>query len=513
MIKYKSFVILLFVTSFIYGQGFTPSYQSNPSLDFDNFLTGVKYAYIKLDNYDVQHITQVPNSSKAYAVKGLVSYLEAIGFKNVNWGNTENTPQNLASLCDLVLVSPSWDFEKNAYKNISLHFASCRGDIFSFQSSETISNRNTRSISNNFYNAFIKMYQRKSSYSQHHRLSLQSEITSWTEEKLKNYLIEKKTDLPEGIYEKLVSSPSDIKYKLGIIKDEDGYKLIYLSGAINYSDWIEGEIKANLETTATAGFFKAQWKMFDKTINPNAYVSFETGIMNLLMPSSEKSTYLKLFPTTNSLSAPISKSGSGTGFAVSADGLIVTNQHVVNEVNEINIKGINGDFKKTYTARVILEDKNNDLAIIKIEDKNFTTLGDIPFVISKKNIDVGSSIFVMGYPLRATMGDEIKLTNGIISSKSGFQGDVTSYQISAPIQPGNSGGPLFDNDGNIVGIINARHARAENAAYAVKASYLLNLLDLINPALKLQNISSVSGLSLIEQVKLLKKFTYIVEVN
>ena len=63
--------------------------------------------------------------------------------------------------------------------------------------------------------------------------------------------------------------------------------------------------------------------------------------------------------------------------------------------------------------------------------------------------EVGEEVFVLGYPLTATMGDEIKLTTGVISSKSGFQGDISQYQISAPVQPGNSGGPLFDSKGNI----------------------------------------------------------------
>ena len=111
------------------------------------------------------------------------------------------------------------------------------------------------------------------------------------------------------------------------------------------------------------------------------------------------------------------------------------------------------------------------------------------------------------------MGDEVKLTNGIISSKSGFQGDITSYQITAPVQSGNSGGPLFDDKGNIIGIINSKHKGAENVSYAVKSSYLMNLIDLISTPPKLQTISIVAGKSLTEQVKILKKFTYIIEIN
>lgn len=204
---------------------------------------------------------------------------------------------------------------------------------------------------------------------------------------------------------------------------------------------------------------------------------------------------------------------SGTGFAISSNGFVVTNHHVVNDAKSIKVRGINSDFSKSYHAKVIVDDKNNDLAIIQIDDSAFTTLGTIPYIIPYKSCDVGCSIFCLGYPLLATMGEEVKLTNGIISSKSGFQGDITTYQISAPIQPGNSGGPLFDDKGNLIGIVNARHIGAENVSYAIKVSYLLNLIDIMPIQPKLQTVSLLNGKSLPEQVKLVKNFTYIIDVN
>lgn len=175
-------------------------------------------------------------------------------------------------------------------------------------------------------------------------------------------------------------------------------------------------------------------------------------------------------------SPPPKVSGSGTGYAISSNGYIVTNYHVTERASTIKIRGVNGNFAKTYSAKVVVEDKKNDLSIIKINDPSFISLGVIPYTIANHTSDVGSSVFVLGYPLRATMGDEVKLTNGIISSKSGFQGDITSYQITVPTQPGNSGGPLFDSNGNAIGVINAKHVDAENVSYAIKSSYLLNLI-------------------------------------
>lgn len=203
---------------------------------------------------------------------------------------------------------------------------------------------------------------------------------------------------------------------------------------------------------------------------------------------------------------------SGTCFALSNNGYLATCYHVVEGATAIHIKGINGNFDKKYNAKVVSYDRNNDLAILKIDDTNFTTLGHIPYSISAKTTDVGENCYVLGYPLRADMGDEIKLTNGLISSKSGFQGDITSYQISAPSQPGNSGGPLFDKNGNLIGIVNAKLTIAESASYAVKSPYLKTLMSAIDDNIP-PTTNILSGKSLAEQVKEIKKFIYIIEVQ
>ena len=220
---------------------------------------------------------------------------------------------------------------------------------------------------------------------------------------------------------------------------------------------------------------------------------------------------IKLFPSLEDIQKNVPT--SGTGFALSSDGYIVTNYHVIKGASNIVIRGVEGDFSKTYKAKLVIEDKNNDIAILKIDDISFKSFGIIPYVISNKSYDVGTSIFCLGYPLRATMGDEVKLTNGIISSKSGFKGDITTYQITAPVQPGNSGGPLFDDKGDLMGIINAKHIGAENVSYAIKTAYLINLIDIMFSNPKLQMASLLTDKSLSDQVKLIKNFTYIIESN
>jgi S1-C subfamily serine protease len=338
-------------------------------------------------------------------------------------------------------------------------------------------------------------------------------LTCWSESKIKQEFIDKGNDQIEGIYESTTSTNSGgIKYKLAVKKMNEKFYLIYLSGSKN--DWEEGEIKATLEKTSSSNFYKAKWVMANKTENQDFYISFEQGLMTVIDPDKNKDIYIKLFPSASDITnSPSDASGSGSGYAISSNGYIITNHHVTNGAKSIKVRGVNGDFSTSYTAKIFIEDKNNDLSIIKIDDPKFTSLGTIPYIIANRTSDVGTSIFVLGYPLRATMGDEVKLTNGIISSKSGFQGDITSYQITAAVQPGNSGGPLFDSNGNIIGIVNAKHTGAENAAYAIKSSYLMNLIDLMTEPLKLQTVSTVVGKPLTEQVKILKKFTYIIEIN
>jgi S1-C subfamily serine protease len=236
-------------------------------------------------------------------------------------------------------------------------------------------------------------------------------------------------------------------------------------------------------------------------------------MMSVSLQEKEKSIFLKLFPIAKNNSENNNQKSSGTGFGITSSGIIVTNSHVVNGSNNILVRGIHGDFSKKYSAKLIIDDTKNDIAIIRINDSTFTNIDSIPYTISSKSSDVGSTVFALGYPLKAVMGEEIKLTNGIISSKSGYKGDVTSYQISVPLQPGNSGGPLFDENGNLIGIVNAVLSIGENVSYAIKASYLTNLLDQLEISPNLQNKNILNGKKLSDQVKLINKYVYIIEAN
>lgn len=203
---------------------------------------------------------------------------------------------------------------------------------------------------------------------------------------------------------------------------------------------------------------------------------------------------------------------TGTGFALNK-GYIVTNYHVVENAKGIMVQGVQGSFDTEYNAVVVAIDKYNDIAIIKIEDNQFNGFGNIPYSVDMQMAEVGDDVFVLGYPLTQTMGDEIKLTNGIISSRTGFQGDVSLYQMTAPVQPGNSGGPMFNSKGNVVGIVCAQHTGTDNVGYAIKTSYLRNLAESSSLTSIFPKNNKVSTLPLSGKVKSLKKFVYLIKCS
>lgn len=329
--------------------------------------------------------------------------------------------------------------------------------------------------------------------------------TSWSEYSVKQNA-DSNNDGLCGIYE----GSDNTGYKLGCVKQNGEYLLVYLGSRERMAWWQIGDTKARLRPSATNGFFKADWYMANKTIESNSYVVFDGGSMKTVIDNDE-TFYLKMYPTSSAsggLSSGTEK-WSGTGFALN-NGYIATNYHVVENAKSIKVQGVRGSFNTEYNAIVISTDKFNDLAIIKINDSRFNGFGTIPYRVKTSTSEVGEDVFVLGYPLTTTMGDEIKLTTGVISSKTGFQGDVSLYQISAPIQPGNSGGPLFDGNGNLIGIVNAKHRGAENVSYAIKASYLNNLVESASSISLLPTNNSVSGMSLSNKVKSLKNFVFMI---
>lgn len=197
---------------------------------------------------------------------------------------------------------------------------------------------------------------------------------------------------------------------------------------------------------------------------------------------------------------------SGSGIAIGSN-YIATNHHVVDGATNLYV--FFPDTEQQYKAEVLRIDRNNDLAIIRISDSTFDGFKDIRYGYKVKTEDVGVDVFVLGFPLVTTMGTEIKLTTGVVSSCSGFQGNQSQYQISAPVQPGNSGGPLFNGNGELIGIVSAKHAEAENVSYGIKLKYLVELASGLS-GINLSLQSQIASHSLSEKVKAVRPYTVMV---
>lgn len=331
-----------------------------------------------------------------------------------------------------------------------------------------------------------------------------------------NKLVASTKNSNAGIYEQLSASElTQSIYRLAFVQNESGTFLVYVSSAKNIGDWKCGEIKAVLRPTVSNNIYKADWYTANKFIE-SAVITFDGPTMKTIIGNKgDENVYVRMSNGTgeNSQNANIfSEKWTGTGFALKG-GYILTNHHVIDEANTIDIYGIGGDFTRSYKAKVIGSDKVNDLALLKIVDSDFKGFGNIPYSFKSKLSDVGEDIYVLGYPLTATMGEEIKLTNGIISAKTGYNGDVTQYQISAPVQLGNSGGPLLDYNGNVIGVICAKHGGAENVTYAIKTSQVKNLIESVSDLSIINTTNQLSAKTLKEQVKLVNKFVYIIKCS
>ncbi len=203
---------------------------------------------------------------------------------------------------------------------------------------------------------------------------------------------------------------------------------------------------------------------------------------------------------------------SGTGFFIDARGYLATNYHVVKGAHKIEVDLFSNNEKRSYNAKVVKFDVKNDLAILKIDDANFKPFPKLPYNLKTVVSDVGTVVNVLGYPMALMgMGTEVKYTDGKISSKTGYNDDVTSYQISVPVQPGNSGGPLYDNGGNIIGIVNAKIILADNVTYAIKASYLKSMVDAFPDELNLPNDTSLGVKIPTEQIKILSPYVVLIK--
>ncbi|PYF72720.1 S1C family serine protease [Pedobacter nutrimenti] len=239
--------------------------------------------------------------------------------------------------------------------------------------------------------------------------------------------------------------------------------------------------------------------------------SYEMMRRELAKIQKSQSTLIRNFKNSSKAdTAPVrpAKFG-GTGFALTPNGYLCTNLHVINGADSVYVQNSKGD---SFKAKVVYQDPQYDIAIIKIVDKDFSSLSALPYKLKRNSIGMGENVYTLGFPK-----DDAVLGEGYISSRTGHAGDTTAYQVSIPVNPGNSGGPLLDNQGNVIGVISAKENQVDGAAFAVKSKYVLDALNAIPSDSLGRKTASVKrsplqGLTRTKQVAKIQDYVFMIKV-
>jgi S1-C subfamily serine protease len=207
---------------------------------------------------------------------------------------------------------------------------------------------------------------------------------------------------------------------------------------------------------------------------------------------------------------PISFRSGGTGFMVDGKGYIVTNAHLIRNSKNIVVSNHKGYSYRAIVAKVITE---KDIAILKIQDPSFKVYNSLPYSIRKSSSDVAEPIFTLGYP-----GNQIVYTEGYLSAKNGLNGDTLSCQLGIAANRGNSGGPVFNKEGEIIGVISSKETDSEGIAFAIQSRYILSALEDMKKderfeSLKIPSKSTLRGLSKQQQVKRIEDYIFMVKAD
>ncbi|MCS6823835.1 MAG: serine protease [Cytophagaceae bacterium] len=239
-----------------------------------------------------------------------------------------------------------------------------------------------------------------------------------------------------------------------------------------------------------------------------------------IVPTSEKNHYIKLskdlndirntqYKLQNQIEAVNKKkhpaSLCGSGVVISSKGYIITSEHLVKDADSVFIE--NARFKRLKCAKIYTDPKL-DIAILKVEDSSFSGFGILPYTLRPHQMYMGESVYTFGYPKQ-----DIVYGEGYISSVNGYEGDTTSYQVSVPVNPGNSGSPLFDKDGYLAGIIQGKHSENEASAFAFKSYYLKKIInenDSLRAKIKLPQKNYLKYQQKLKQINQLQDYVFLI---
>ena len=233
-----------------------------------------------------------------------------------------------------------------------------------------------------------------------------------------------------------------------------------------------------------------KFKEAEKLANERKILEEERNRLEALIRKKEiqerqKREALRIDENKRKEQSRIQRAYSGTGFIFSSKDYVITNWHVLRGTNKITVKFFNGEKIK---AEVALKDTQNDIAFLKLERQPQLPPSDLKIGDSSR-VKISDEVFTIGYPAYWLLGENPKYTRGEVNALSGIKDDPRVFQISVQIQPGNSGGPLFNSRGEVIGITQATldpivavgsfGTLPQNVNYAIKSSYISALLPML----------------------------------
>ena len=201
-----------------------------------------------------------------------------------------------------------------------------------------------------------------------------------------------------------------------------------------------------------------------------------------------------------------------TGFIIDAtNNFIITNAHVVREAkNQLIVENNKGE---QFTAKAVYVNLKNDLAVVKIIDKDFKKLPAFPYSIRKSNAELGEQVYMLGYPKQ-----EIVYGEGYVSAKNGYQLDTIYCQLSTSANQGNSGSPVINKKGELLGIITSMETNAEGVVFAIKSANIHRAVEEVKKlegyeSIKITTSGSLKGNDRESQIKKVQDYVFMIKGN
>lgn len=204
--------------------------------------------------------------------------------------------------------------------------------------------------------------------------------------------------------------------------------------------------------------------------------------------------------------------GGGTSFLIDGKGYLITNAHVLEGATYASVFSNTG---KEYNASIAYRNNLLDLAILKIEDEEFEQIKKLPFGVRKNNAELGDEIFTIGYPNFPRT--DVVYNIGYLSSEKGYNGDSLSCQIQMNANHGNSGGPIFNRNGEIIGVLSTKLSKSDGVSFAIKAKNIYSIVEDFNASdtsfadIKINHSNILRGEDRVKQVKKIEDYIFMVK--